>query len=60
MFGFEKVQRMRIRRKLEMNGIEYRWGQGQGPMLGVVYSIALLTWPLILQSPFKNKNSLWH
>lgn len=32
MFGFEKVQRMRIRRKLEMNGIEYR--RGQGPMLG--------------------------
>lgn len=35
MFGFEKVQRMRIRRKLEMNGIEYRRCQGQGPMLGV-------------------------
>lgn len=35
MFGFEKAQRMRIRRKLEMNGIEYRRGQGQGPMLGV-------------------------
>lgn len=65
MFGFEKVQGSKEAGD-EWDRISKGSRSRSRPNAGGkysktwYYSIALLTWPPILQSPFKNKNSLWH